>query len=162
MSRINVRAGSTNQKSDNNFSGYIGISSKFAQLNKLIMRDLNNNTGAPTFSLYSKDDIQTYLSNPYTYEKQLRKAVTYIYGASSHFRRLIQYFVGLSDLAYVVEPYKIDPNKTNVKTLSNNYRKVLNILSSMSIKTQMPKVLTVCLREDVFYGTLWVTNDRRI
>lgn len=159
MSRINVRAGSTNQKSDNNFSGYIGISSKFAQLNKLIMRDLNNNTGAPTFSLYSKDDIQTYLSNPYTYEKQLRKAVTYIYGASSHFRRLIQYFVGLSDLAYVVEPYKIDPNKTNVKTLSNNYRKVLNILSSMSIKTQMPKVLTVCLREDVFYGTLWVTND---
>lgn len=159
MSRINVRAGSTNQKSDNNFSGYIGISSKFAQLNKLIMRDLNNNTGAPTFSLYSKDDIQTYLSNPYTYEKQLRKAVTYIYGASSHFRRLIQYFVGLSDLAYVVEPYKIDPNKTNVKTLNNNYRKVLNILSSMSIKTQMPKVLTVCLREDVFYGTLWVTND---
>ena len=123
------------------------------------MRDLNNNTGAPTFSLYSKDDIQTYLSNPYTYEKQLRKAVTYIYGASSHFRRLIQYFVGLSDLAYVVEPYKIDPNKTNVKTLNNNYRKVLNILSSMSIKTQMPKVLTVCLREDVFYGTLWVTND---
>ena len=159
MSRINVRAGSTNQKSDNNFSGYIGISSKFAQLNKLIMRDLNNNTGAPTFSLYSKDDIQTYLSNPYTYEKQLRKAVTYIYGASSHFRRLIQYFVGLSDLAYVVEPYKIDPNKTNIKTLNNNYRKVLNILSSMSIKTQMPKVLTVCLREDVFYGTLWVTND---
>ena len=159
MSRINVRAGSTNQKSDNNFSGYIGISSKFAQLNKLIMRDLNNNTGAPTFSLYSKDDIQTYLSNPYTYEKQLRKAVTYIYGASSHFRRLIQNFVGLSDLAYVVEPYKIDPNKTNVKTLNNNYRKVLNILSSMSIKTQMPKVLTVCLREDVFYGTLWVTND---
>lgn len=156
MARRNARAGS---KRDVSIEGYIGISSKFAQLNKLITRDLNNNTNTPTFSLYSKDDIQTYLSNPYTYEKQLRKAVTYIYGASSHFRRLIQYFVGLSDLAYVVEPYKIDPKKANTKTVNNNYRKVLNILSSMSIKTQIPKVLTVCLREDVFYGTLWVTND---
>lgn len=156
MARISMQAGS---KMNRDFNGYIGISSKFAQLNKLITRDLNNNTNAPTFSLYSKEDIQSYLSNPYTYEKQLRKAVTYIYGASSHFRRLIQYFVGLSDLAYVVEPYKLDPKKANTKTINNNYRKVLNILSSMSIKTQMPKVLTVCLREDVFYGTLWVTND---
>lgn len=156
MARISMQAGS---KKDRDFDGYIGISSKFAQLNKLITRDLNNNANAPTFSLYSKEDIQSYLSNPYTYEKQLRKAVTYIYGASSHFRRLIQYFVGLSDLAYVVEPYKLDPKKANTKTVNNNYRKVLNILSSMSIKTQMPKVLTVCLREDVFYGTLWVTND---
>lgn len=156
MARRNARAGS---KKNINLEGYIGISSKFAQLNKLITRDLNNNTNTPTFSLYSKDDIQTYLSNPYTYEKQLRKAVTYIYGASSHFRRLIQYFVGLSDLAYVVEPYKIDPKKANTKTVNNNYRKVLNILSSMSIKTQIPKVLTVCLREDVFYGTLWITSD---
>ncbi len=139
--------------------GYIGISGKFAALNKLITRDLNNNSSTPTFSVYSKDDIQKYLSNPYTYEQQLRKAITYIYGASSHFRRLIQYFVGLSDLAYIVEPYKIDPNKVNIKTLNNNYRKVLNMLSSMSIKTQMPKILTVCLREDVFYGTMWVTSD---
>jgi hypothetical protein len=29
----------------------------------------------------------------------------------------------------------------------------------MSIKTQFPKILTVCLREDVFYGTFWVTQD---
>lgn len=156
MARRNARAGS---KRDVDIEGFIGISSRFAQLNKLITRDLNKNTSTPTFSLYSKDDIQTYLSNPYTYEQQLRKAVTYIYGASSHFRRLIQYFVGLSDLAYVVEPYKIDPKKANTKTVNNNYRKVLNLLSSMSIKTQFPKVLTVCLREDVFYGTLWVTND---
>lgn len=139
--------------------GFIGISSKFAILNRLITRDLNNNTNRPTFSLFTKDNITTYLSNPYTYEKQLRKAVVYIYGASPHFRRLIQYFVGLSDLSYIVEPYRIDPKKANIKTVNNNYRKVLNMLSSMSIKTQFPKILTVCLREDVFYGTAWITAD---
>ncbi len=139
--------------------GYIGISRQFANLTKLITRDLNNNTNAPTFALYTRDNIATYLTNPYRYEKQLRDAVIYIYGASPHFRRLIQYFVGLTDLSYIVEPYKLDPKKANTKTVNNNYRKVLNILSSMNIKTQIPKILTVVFREDTFYGTLWVTND---
>ena len=142
-----------------NVDGMIGISGKFALLNRLITRDLNNNTTAPTFSLFSKDDISRYLSNPYTYEKQLRNAVTYIYGASSHFRRLIQYFVGLNDLSYVVAPYRVDPKTANAKSMNRNYRRVLNTLSSMNIKTQFPKILSVCLREDAFYGTMWVTND---
>lgn len=141
------------------FKGLIGISGKFAQLNRLITRDLNNNTNAPTFSLYSKDDIQSYLQNPYIYEKQLRNAVVYLYGASPHFRRLIQYFTGLSDLAYVVSPSKIDPQTANPKTISRNYRKTINALTVMNIRTQFPKILTVCLREDIFYGTMWVTND---
>jgi hypothetical protein len=145
--------------STNDYNGLIGISRQFAKLNKVITRDPNGNTNSPTFALYTKDDITTYLSNPYTYEKQLRRAVTYMYGASPHFRRLIQYFVGLSDLSYVIEPYKIDPKKANVKTVNSNYRKVLNIMSSMDIKTQFPKILTVCLREDTFYGTMWVSDD---
>ena len=140
-------------------SKYIGISSRFALLNRLITRDLNTNPHAPTFSLFTKDDIARYLSNPYRYEKQLRRAVIYIYGASSHFRRLIQYFVGLSDLSYIVEPYRIDPKKANTRIINNNYRRVLSLRGSMSIKTQFPKILTVCLREDVFYGTTWITND---
>ena len=151
MQEVSNQPGSKKEQTD--FPGYIGISSKFALLNKLITRDLNNYRNKPTFSLFTKDDITKYLSNPYVYEKQLRKAVIYIYGASPHFRRLIQYFVGLSDLSYIVEPYRI------ARIVNNNYRRVLNMLSSMSIKTQFPKILTVCLREDVFYGTTWVTAD---
>lgn len=139
--------------------GMIGVSEKFALLNRLITRDLNNNTSQPTFSLYTKADIQRYLTNPYAYEKQLRRAVTYIYGASSHFRRLIQYFVGLNDCCYVVEPYRVDPKKASVKMMNSNYRKVINMLSSINLKTQLPKILTVCLREDIFYGTLWTSQD---
>ena len=157
MQEVSNQPGSKKEQTD--FPGYIGISSKFALLNKLITRDLNNYRNKPTFSLFTKDDITKYLSNPYVYEKQLRKAVIYIYGASPHFRRLIQYFVGLSDLSYIVEPYRIDPKKANARIVNNNYRRVLNMLSSMSIKTQFPKILTVCLREDVFYGTTWVTAD---
>ena len=156
---------STNKAAGNdNIDMPVGLFSspeKFALWNHLILRDLNKHTGAtaPTFALYSKDQIAKYLSDPYRYEKQLRKAVVYIYGASPHFRRLIQYFVGLSDLSYIVEPYRIDPRRANERIVNGNYRKVLNLLSIMSIKTQFPKILTVCLREDVFYGCIWETAD---
>lgn len=137
----------------------IGVSEKFKLWNRLIMRDLNQYTNAPTFSLFTKDDIAKYLSNPYKYEKQLRKAVQYIYNASSHFRRLIQYFVGLTNWAYLIMPYNLDTSKANVRITNNNYRKVMKLVSSMSIETQFPKILTVCMREDIFYGTVWITAD---
>ena len=141
--------------------GEIGVSAysaKFSKLQKLITRDLNNLRNTPTFSKYKKDDINTYIADPYRYEKQLRRAITYIYSASSIFRRVVQYFVGLNDCAYVVAP-NIDPSKANTETVRRNYRKVLNALRSMKLRTELPKILTVCLREDVYYGTMWVSND---
>lgn len=149
----------TSDEKSKEIEGMIGISSRFSTINKLITRDLNNNTSSPTFSKYTKDDIATYLSNPSTYEKQLRAAVVYIYGASSHFRRLIQYFTGLTDWAYIVSPYKTDPKMTSANTINRNYRKSLNFLSSMNIKTQFPKMLTVALREDVAYITTWIQGE---
>ncbi|MCD8376847.1 MAG: hypothetical protein LUD69_07875 [Oscillospiraceae bacterium] len=156
MAEETNRAGTDIEKE---FAGMVGDSMKFSEMSKMRMRDLNSGSRTPFFAMYSKDDIQRFLSNPYRYEKQLRRAVIYMYGASSHFWRLIQYFVGLTDFAYVVEPYKIDPKKTNARILGNNYRKVLNLLAGMNIKNQFKKILTVCLREDVFYGTMHISGD---
>lgn len=147
------------EKKENVKIDEFGLSERFAVLNKLITRDLNNNRSRPVFSLYTKDEISEYLTNPYTYEKQLRRAVNYIFGASSHFRRLINYFTGLSDLSYVVSPYRIDPRTANIKTVNRNYRKVLGVMSAMNVKTQFAKIISICLRDDVYYATMWVTND---
>ena len=75
---------------------------------------------------------------------------------------MIQYFSALSDLNYVVAPYKIDTYTAKPDTIRRNYRRVLNLLSSMDIKNQFEKILTVCLREDTFYGTIWETADSTI
>lgn len=139
--------------------GLIRVPQRFTTLNRLIMRDLNTSGSNPTFYKYTKDQISTYLANPYSYQKNLRNAAIYLYAASAHFRRLIQYFVALSDLSYVVAPYRIDTSTAKAATLSKQYRRTLNMLSAMDIKNQFPKILTVCLREDTFFGTMWVTND---
>lgn len=139
--------------------GLIRMPQRFAALNRLVMRDLNGSGKSPTFYKYTKDQISTYLTNPYSYQKNLRNAAIYLYAASSHFRRLIQYFVALSDLSYVIAPYRIDTSTAKASTLGKQYRRTLNMLSAMDIKNQFPKILTVCLREDTFFGTMWVTND---
>ena len=41
---------------------------KFAALNQLVLRDLNNDRNTPSFFLYTKDEINTYLSYPYRYQ----------------------------------------------------------------------------------------------
>lgn len=143
-------------------TGAFRLPERFATINKMILRDLNGTKVSPTFYLYSKDDIAKFLKDPYTNEKNLRDAVIYLYGASSHFRRLIQYFVALSDLSYVVSPYKIDTSTANPKSIKRNYRKVTNLLSAMDVKNQFEKILTVCFREDVFYGTIWENSDSSI
>ena len=144
------------------FDGLFRLPERFSTINRMIMRDLNGRNSAPLFYLYSRDEIAKFLKNPYRYEKELRRAVIYLYCASSHFRRLIQYFVSLSDLAYVVEPYKTDTSIAKPQTTRRNFRRVLNLLSSMDIKNQFEKILDVCFREDVFYGTIRETTDSTI
>lgn len=139
--------------------GELGLSQRFMSLNRLILRDLNKAQGSPIFRRYSKENINDFLANPYRNEKQLRDAVIYIYGASPHFKRIIQYFVGLNDQSYVVSPHRVDPKKANRNSVNRNYRKVLNQLSVMNLRTVIPKILTVCYREDCIFLTMWVTSD---
>lgn len=139
--------------------GELGLSQRFMSLNRLILRDLNKAQGSPIFRRYSKEDINDFLANPYRNENQLRDAVVYIYGASPHFKRIIQHFVGLNDQSYVVSPHRIDPKRVNKNSISRNYRKVLNQLSVMNLRTVIPKILTVCYRDDTFFCTMWVTSD---
>lgn len=135
---------------------------RFAAINRMILRDLNGNNPSPSFYKYTKDEIANYIKDPYRYEKNLRNAVIYLYGASAHFRRLIQYFVSLSDLSYVVSPFKIDTATAKPQTIHRNYRRVLNLMSSFDVKNQFEKILTVCLREDTFFGTIRETTDSTI
>lgn len=159
---IEVSDGASGTESGAGFfqaDGTIRMPQRFAALNRLITRDLNGRSRSPTFYRYSKDEIAKFLKNPYANQKSLRNAAIYIYGASSHFRRLIQYFASLSDLSYVVSPFRTDTSSAKASTIGKQYRKTVNLLSAMDIKRQFANVLTVCLREDTFYGTMWVTND---
>lgn len=63
----------------------------------------------------------------------------------------------LTDFAYVVSP--TSTKGATKSAMKKNFDKVLKTMDAFQVKSQLPKILTVCLREDVFYGTMWVTED---
>ena len=137
------------------------IAKMYDRLTKLIIRDVHAFMRyCPVFrTRFKKEDIIKFLGHPEWHQRELRDAVRFIYYASPHFRRLILYFASLSDLAYYVSPFKTNPRKASAERVEQNYRKVLNTLSIMKIPSQFRKVLLVCMREDVFYGTFLVADD---
>ena len=147
------------------FANTMRIPDRFRSINQLILRDLNNRRtlyGNTAYYKYTRDQIRKFINNPSRFENELRDTVDYLYGASAHFRRLIQYFSILSDLSYVVAPYRIDTATANVTTVKRNYNKVLNLLSSMDLKNQLEKILVVCLRDDTYFGTIREGTDNTI
>lgn len=67
--------------------------------------------------------------------------------------------MGLSDLAYVITPYQIDTGVTKPETIKTRFQKVARLFSGSALHEQCTNILTVAFREDVYFGTVWVTND---
>jgi hypothetical protein len=131
----------------------------FAALSRLVLRDLTKQKKNPTFYKYTKDQISEFIKDPVRNEKSIRDAIVYLYGASSHFRRLIQYLAGLNYFYYIISPRNLDPTTAKPDTIREQFQKTLKLVDSIDIQTQGVDILTVCLREDVYYGTIWATND---
>lgn len=153
------------EQSDNNVSTLLKKNQyDFSQLNnfalaKLVLKDLRkNNRDTLFFSKFTKEDIVRYLENPAKNERNLRNASIYLYTASNHYKRLIQYFAKLYLLHYIVIPYNLS-DKVNIKTFQNQYKKVLNLLENMNLKHEFIKVLTIAYREDIFYGYEYSTDE---
>lgn len=126
---------------------------------RLVLRDLNEIIRRENVKILNKTTLQKYLREPASNEKELRDASNYIYDASTHYRRLIQYFAGLTDLSYVVSPSRVDTAKAKPSTVRNQYRKVLSTLNNMNIKSQFENVILTCLKTDTYFGTMHISSD---
>ena len=59
-----VEVKGTNAGASPDFSDTLRIPERFSVINRMILRDLNNNTQSPSFYLYTKDQISNYLKDP--------------------------------------------------------------------------------------------------
>lgn len=132
----------------------------FMKTAKLILQDLENaKRDTAFFKKYTKTDIIGWLTAPEKNEKSLRDVSIYLYNASSHYRRLINYFSKMALYAYIVVPYKLDIEKVDIKKFKSNYKSILNKLDTMNIKHEFLKIMTTIFREDVFYGYEYSLSD---
>ena len=114
---------------------------------------------SPTYSRYTKEQILQYMQSPATNEKYLRNASIYMYDASSQYRRLIQYYALLLKWQYIVSPLDFDVTKVKAEAFQKQYTKVANLLEMMNLPHELQKATLVALRDGVFYGAVWQTNN---
>lgn len=133
----------------------------YANLSKIGIRNLESTSETnPTYAKYTKDQLVTYLGNPASYEKQLRKMSKYLFNISNYYRRLIQYFANMPTFSYTISPYGLDRSKTvNANKLKKAYYSSVAAVELMNLPHEATKMFTIAFRDDVYYGYEWETND---
>lgn len=127
---------------------------------KLILKDLERNQKESSFyKKYKKEDVIRWLENPAVHERELRNASIYLYHASNHYKRLINYFSKMALFSYMVIPSKIDTEQVDLTKFKKCYRNTLNFVDNMNLKHEFLKIMNTVFREDIFYGYEYSSKD---
>ena len=126
------------------------------------LRRLNTYSGGSDelrFFSYTKDDILNYLSKPADYATKLIEASRKMFQNSPQYRRLIQYYAGMSMWSYVIEPETYVPSKVKRESIIRQYYKTAAYVEKMNIKHEMRKACTIALRDGVLFGVVRSNRD---
>lgn len=110
-----------------------------------------------TYTLLDKEIIFGYLKNPTTTTaaKGLVQASQYMYMSNGHYRRLIDYYVGLPLWQYVITALNFEPSKVSKESFRKQYFKTAQYIDMMNLAQEMRKATTVAARDGIFYGVIW-------
>lgn len=142
---------------------FIQMPASFArELMRQALSNPNKSTATKTYSysLRYKDDILNWLQNPSstTNEKNLRDASKYMYMASTHYNRLLNYYAGLYTGAYVLTPLAFNPDDVS-SNFEKQYYRAKKSLELMNIPHIMRLVTLIALRDGAFYGVIISDNS---
>lgn len=107
-----------------------------------------------SYTVYSKDNLRTYLQNPSTEanQKNLRNLSEFLYTVSHVYRRLVLNKANQFDAkSYIVYP-RLNDNGEVEESSYQNYIKTSNYVQGMHLDTQIRKCLIKAWLDDVMYG----------
>ena len=123
--------------------------------------DLTSST-TKTWTVFSKDNLRSYLQNPYSSSSQnsLRNLSKFLYTLSFPLRRIINYFASLPDFsAYKVNLDFSLVEENNEETLLKNYEDACKLVRRMNLEINMFKLLVIAWREGIVYFQPYQDKD---
>lgn len=131
----------------------------FANLRRNIIQDLvNNKNESVIYKKYPKDKVVGMLEQPQKHEKEIRELSNYLYIASSHYRRLVDYFSSILLYNYTVIPTNI-PEKITKKKFKQTYMYLIKECEKYNLRHEATKAIKVTVRDGVFYGICYESED---
>lgn len=135
---------------------------QFAKLRKQVLVDLSRVSEQRNIFLqkHPRDRIIKALICPDkpSSEKILREISHFFYAVSPHYRRAISMLATIILNNYVIKPVG-DTTSADEKIFKKEYRKLAKICRRYKFKTEIPKILTHCLIDGVFYGIEYDDTD---
>lgn len=123
--------------------------------------DLTSST-TKTWTIFSKDNLRSYLQNPYSSSSQnsLRNLSKFLYTLSFPLRRIINYFASLPDFsAYKVNLDFSLVEDNNEETLLKDYEDACRFVRKMNLEMNMFKLLVIAWREGIVYFQPYQDDD---
>ena len=115
-----------------------------------------------TWTVFSKDNLRSYLQNPYAVSSQnnLRNLSKFLYTLSFPLRRITNYFASLPDFsAYKVNLDFSLTEDNNEETLLKDYEDACRFVRKMNLEMNMFKLLVICWREGIVYFQPYQDDD---
>jgi hypothetical protein len=115
-----------------------------------------------TWTVFSKDNLRSYLQNPYSANSQtnLRNLAKFLYTLSFPLRRIINYFASLPDFSM----YKVNLDFSLIEdndedSLLQDYEDACRFIRKMNLELNMFKLLVIAWREGVVYFQPYQDDD---
>ena len=115
-----------------------------------------------TWTVFSKDNLRSYLQNPYAASSQnnLRNLSKFLYTLSFPLRRIINYFASLPDFsAYKVNLDFSLTEDNNEETLLKDYEDACRFVRKMNLEMNIFKLLVIAWREGIVYFQPYQDDD---
>lgn len=125
------------------------------------LRDIQKSKIYHNISNYNKETIRSYLQNISSNEKNLRGLSRYLFYRCEIYYRLVKYYAGQADLSIrSVIPQQYSLTEDNDKeAIIQSYYETLKVLNDMNLQYEFFKAYVITLREDVFYGCVYYTEN---
>ena len=125
------------------------------------LNDLTSST-TKTWTVFNKDNLRTYLQNPYSAnsQKNLIALSKFLYTLSFPLRRIVNYFASLPDFS----AYKVNLDFTLIEdndeeALLKDYEDATKYVRKMNLAINMLKLLTLNWREGIVYFQPYQEDD---
>ena len=118
-----------------------------------ILKDLDTNMVNRRVSVFSKEELRSYLQNISNNANNLISLSRYLDYRSQVYHRIIKYFANMlcMEARIVIPPFSLTETESKEETLKI-YEDSLLILNRLNLQYEMFKAAVVCWREDVFFG----------
>lgn len=129
-----------------------------ADFARLVINELSSNKeGRSLLKKYKQSEVREIIENFKLERNQikLREISQILFAKSSQYQRLLRYFSDMALFSYIIKPVK-NIRKLNKNKVMKQYEEIGELVSMMSLRHEMQKVLRTAFSEDIFYGYLHI------